>query len=134
MDERYAMITLSLLKYLEDNGFGKIDKDLFFQKLALGRKGVYIANVGNQQLRGERRAQSYELYSRGTDDVDGYKRLSKIVNFLNNSYGVCGLPAVPPATDKGYRNVAIMPVSTITSVGEDDNGIVIYSATGTIYY
>jgi hypothetical protein len=30
--------------------------------------------------------------------------------------------------------VAIMPVSTITSVGEDDNGIVIYSATGTIYY
>jgi len=128
------MITLSLLKYLEDNGFGTIDTDLFFQKLTLDRKGIYIANVGDAQSRGARRTQSYELYCRGETDVDGYKRLSDVIDFLNGSYGVCVLPAVPPVTTTGYKNVTIMPLSTITNVGLDDNNRVIYSATGTINY
>ncbi len=128
------MITLSLLKYLEDNGFGQIDNDLFFEKLALDKIGVYISNIGNAQERGMRRTQSYELYSRGKNDVDGYKRLNKIVNFLNGSYGACQLPAVPPVTDEGFVNVTIMPLSTISSVGVDANGRVIYSATGTIIF
>ena len=128
------MITLSLLKYLENNGFGKIDEKLFFQKLALDRKGIYITNIGDAQSRGMRRSQSYELYSRGKTDVDGYKQLDAVIKFLNGSYGVCKLPAVPPVTDKGFENVTIMPLSTISSVGLDDNDRMIYSATGTINY
>lgn len=128
------MITLSLLKYLENNGFGEIDKDLFFQKLTLDHKGIYITNIGDSQPRGARRSQGFELYSRGKTDVDGYKQLSDIIDFLNDSYGVCQLPAVPPATDKGYENVTIMPLSTITSVGLDGNDRMIYSANGTINY
>lgn len=128
------MITLSLLKYLEDNGFGEIDKRLFFQKMTLDRKGIYITNIGEAQSRGARHSQSYELYCRGETDVDGYKKLSDVVDFLNKSYGVCQLPAVPPVTDKGYGNVTIMPLSTITSVDLDENDRMIYSARGTINY
>lgn len=129
------MITLSLLQFLENNDFGKIDEDLFFQKLALGCKGIYITNIGDAQSRGARRSQSYELLSRGKDDVDGYTQLEKVIDFLNASYGECRLPAVPEvAESKKYENVTIMPLSSITSVGMDENDLVIYSATGTIYY
>lgn len=128
------MITLSLLKYLEDEGLGKIDEDLFFQKLTLDKVGVYIQDIGGDQPRGMRHSQGYELYSRGTNDVDGYRRLKEIVDKLNDSFGVCELPAVPPATTEGYSNVTIMPPSSITNTGLDDNGRVIYSCTGTIYY
>ena len=128
------MITLSLLKYLENNGLGKIDKDLFFQKLTLDRKGLYISNIGDTIPRGGQRRQSFELFSRGDNDVDGYKRLEAAIKLLNDSYGVCELPAVPPVTDKPYSNVTIMPMSSITNVGLDANDKTVFSATGTIYY
>ena len=128
------MITLSLLKFLEVNGYGEIDKSLFFQKLGLGRVGVYISNTSDVQARGSKRSQSYELYSRGNDDVDGHKRLSDIIKFLHDSYGVCRLPAVPPITDEEYDRVTIMPPSSISNAGMDANGRTIYSASGAIYY
>ena len=128
------MITLSLLKYLENNGFGQIDVDLFWQKLSLDKKGLYISDLGEEQSRDRRKSQLFELFYRGSSDVQGYQALQEIVDFLNQSYGVCSLPAVPPVTESGYDNVVIMPLSTIASVGEDANGRVIYNVTGRIYY
>lgn len=128
------MITLSLLKFLENNGFGEIDKDLFWQKLGVGNIGLYIVEIGDTRTRGMRTSTMYEIYSRGNSDVDGYKRLQKIVDFLNQSYDVCSLPAVPPVSDKEYHNVTIMPVSTISNSGLDVGGRVIYNITGRIYY
>lgn len=40
------MITLSLLKFIENNGLGVIDQDLFWQKLTLDKVGIYIADIG----------------------------------------------------------------------------------------
>ena len=128
------MITLSLLKYLENNGFGEIDRNLFWQKLSLDKKGIYIADLGADNPRGERKSLLYELYSRGSSDTQGYKQLQEVVNFLNDSFEVCELPAVPPVTQSGYNDVVIMPLSSIASVGEDANGRIIYSVTGRIYY
>ena len=128
------MITLSLLKFLEDSGFGKIDKSLFWQKMTLDRKGIYISDVGEGLVRGRRRAQSYILHARGDTDIESRKILEEVVDFLNNSYEVCSLPAVPPASDKKYDNITIMPVSSITNVGLDGNNRLVFSATGTIYY
>lgn len=128
------MITLSLLKYLENNGFGEIDRNLFWQKLSLDKKGIYITDLGADNPRGERKSLLYELYSRGSSDTQGYKQLQEVVDFLNNSFEVCELPAVPPVTQSGYDNVVIMPLSSIASVGEDANGRIIYSVTGRIYY
>lgn len=128
------MITLSLLKYMEENGLGVIDKDLFFQKLTLDKIGIYIADLGEAIPRGSRRRQSFEIYARGKNDVDGYKRIKAVIELLNNSYGVCILPSVPPIVDEPYNNVQIMPMSSITNAGLDATGRIIYTANGTIYY
>lgn len=129
------MITLSLLQFLEDNGFGTVDKNLFWQKLSLGKQGIYIIDIGQPQDRSERRTQRYEIFSRGKSDVDGYEKLQAIVEFLNNSYSTCYLPkAKVYSKSKSYDNVSIMPVSTPTNIGEDSNGRIIWSANGELKY
>lgn len=127
------MITINLLKYLEDNGLGKIDESLFWQKLALGRNGVYIADLGATSERGKRKTTRFELYSRGKSDIQGFKQLEQIVRFLNSSFDVCTLPAVEGIAEKA-ENVTIMPLSTIASSGMDENGRTIFTATGLIYH
>lgn len=128
------MITLSLLKFLENNGLGEIDKSLFFQKLTLDKVGLYISNIGDAGDRTQRTSQSYEIYARGSNDVDGYKRIQKAMEFLADSYSVCELPAVPPITTENYKNVTILKPSTISNIGLDANNRIIYSFTGTILY
>lgn len=131
------MITLSLLKFLENNGFGTIDTNLFWQKLTLDKVGIYIADLGTAQTRGGRRVQTYELYSRGNTDVNGYKQLQAVIDFLNAHFAVCELPAVKIGSEtltEGFESVTITPLSSISSNGLDANGRIIYSAVGTIYY
>lgn len=128
------MVTLSLLKYLENNGFGTIDQDLFWEKMSIDDDGVYISDLGGNNTRDGRPSISYQLYSRGENDVEAYQKLQSIAEFLNDSFAVCQLPAAPPTTDYGYDNVTILPVSSITNIGEDINGRIIYSITGQLYY
>ena len=129
------MITLSFLKLLENNGFGTIDVDLFFQKLTLDKEGIYIADVGDPVGRNSRDTQSFELYARGKNDADGYRKLKEIRKFLVNEYSnICELPPFPPITTEVYTNVELSKPSTITNVGLDANNRVIYSMTGTIIY
>jgi len=129
------MITLSFLKLLEDEGFGTIDVDLFYQKLTLDKKGLYIADIGDGTERHSRDSQSYELLARGANDIDGYKKLTEIRRFLINNYqGICQLPAAPPITSEVYTNVELSKPSTITNVGLDANNRIIYSMTGTIIF
>lgn len=134
------MITLNLLQYLEDNGFGVIDENLFWEKLTLGADGVYISSLGNPTERGSRRIQSFELYSRAKSDVAGCRNLRSIVDFLNSSYSVCSLPKVvnkdnpSEVLSEQIDNITIMPCSTISDGGLDDNGRIIWTATGTILY
>ena len=128
------MITLSFLKLLENEGFGTIDTDLFFQKLTLDKKGLYIADIADPMTRGVRKSQSFELYARGDSDVSGYKMLADVLQFMQDSYAdVCDLPSVPPISDVSYDNVTILPSSSITNVGLN-NGRIIYSIQGQIIY
>lgn len=131
------MITLSLLKFIENNGLGVIDQNLFWQKLTLDKVGIYIADIGQTKERGGRNIVQFELYSRGSNDVDGYKRLQAILDLLNNNYVVCDLPSVQNGSQvitEGFSNVTIMPPSSISNYGLDSQGRIIYSATGTLYY
>ena len=129
------MITLSLLQYLEDNGFGVVDENLFWQKLSLQKKGVFISSIGQATDRGRRKVQSYQIFSRGVNDIQGYEQLQAIADFLNESYDTCSLPKCPlVSSSKDFQNVTIMPVSTITNNGEDANGTIIWSLTGNIIY
>ena len=127
------MITLSLLKYLEDHNLGTIDQDMFWQKLSLGKTGIYITSIGQGITRGSRTVQRYEIYSRGANDVEGLKRLEDIIEFLNDSYGECNLPSVPGLTD-GFVNVTIKPLGTPTNVGEDATGHIMWSVSGDLIY
>lgn len=131
------MITLNILKLLENNNLGEIDKDLFWQKMTLGEYGVYISSIGNPLVRGNRTMTSFEMYSRGRNDVDGYKRLKDIVDFLNASYSVCKLPSVSidnVVVADAVENITIMPCSTISNGGLDDNNRIIWTAQGSIYH
>lgn len=131
------MITLSLLKFIENNGLGVIDQNLFWQKLTLDKVGIYIADIGQTKERGGRNVVQFELYSRGSNDVDGYKRLQAVLDLLNNNYVVCALPSVQSGSQtitEGFSNVTIMPPSSISNYGLDSQGRIIYSATGTLYY
>lgn len=131
------MITLSLLKFIENNGLGVIDQNLFWQKITLDKVGIYIADIGQTKERGGRNVVQFELYSRGSNDVDGYKRLQAILDLLNNNYVVCNLPSVQNGSQvitEGFSNVTIMPPSSISNYGLDSQGRIIYSATGTLYY
>ena len=134
------MITLSFLKLLEDEGFGTIDVSLFYQKLTLDKTGLYISDVGGPASKGNRDAQSYELFARGENDVAGHKLLDDVRKFLIQNYStICELPAVPAIDGSGnitdgYTNVELSRPSTITNVGLDANNRIIYSMTGTIMY
>lgn len=129
------MITLSLLQYLEDNGFGVVDENLFWQKLSLNKKGVFITSIGQATDRGRRKVQSYQLFSRGENDVQGYEQLKRVADFLNESYDTCILPRCPlVSSSTEFQNITIMPVSSITNNGEDTNGTIIWSLSGNIIY
>jgi hypothetical protein len=129
------MIALHILKLLEDNGFGEIDTDLFFEKLTLDKKGLYITSRGAPLNRSTRKTQAFDIYARGANDTDGYKMLEDVVSFLEEAYGtVCDLPPVPPISIKEYKNCSIQPTSNIENVGLDANNRIIYVVSGQIQY
>lgn len=128
------MVTLSLLKLLENNGFGKIDVDLFWEKMGVGKEGLYISDIGGSNTRGGRPTTTYQIYCRGASDVEGYQKLQAVADFLTRSEAICNLPAVPPITDYGYGGVTLLPTSSISAVGADISGRMIYSITGQLYY
>ena len=135
------MITLSFLKHLEDEGFGTIDVDLFYQKLTLDKNGIYISDIGDPVAKGSRDSQSYELFARGSTDVDGSYKLSQIRKYLLNNYSsICELPEMSIQVDGStvvippYKNVEISKPSTITNVGLDSKNRIVYSLTGSIIF
>lgn len=128
------MITIALLKFLEDNLIGEIDKNMFWQNIGIDAEGLYIVNIGQAQTRGSRRVQRYEIYVRNKSKLEGLKLLESVIELINNSYNVCSLPAVEKYKVPAYGNITLMPLSTPTRVGEDANGRIIWSTSGNIIY
>lgn len=128
------MITLSLLKQLETAGLGEIDTNLFWGKLPLEQTGIAIIDIGGDRERELRPSTVFELYSRGDNDVDGFRQLEGVVAYLQSLYTICMLPAVPPVSNKEYHGVSVVISSQIVNSGEDINGRIIWSVTGRIYY
>lgn len=130
--------TLSLMKFLSQNGFGTMSKDLFWEKLELSAIGVYITSNGQAQELHARRVQAFTLYSRGDTDISGYSKLEEIVEFLNTSDSICTLPSVRDKASgivaESIGNVYIRPLTTITNSGKDSEGKTIWIATGQIEY
>ena len=131
------MITLHLLEYLKENGYGSaIDTDLFFEKLPLGKTGVAIFSRGGERTYGRRRAeQQFDLYSRGSNDLTGYDKLEKIATFFTDQYDeLCNLPVVPGISNRQYNKVRITTIDNVENLGLDENDRVIYRLGATVIY
>lgn len=137
------MITLHVLKLLAENGFGTLmltgnesgDDRLYFEKLPVGKVGIYSMSNGSPVIRGSRRTQSFDLYARGKSDIDGAKRLESILDFFaNECYPSCELPAIPGYSDESYKRVIIVPTSEIANVGVDSTDRVIWQVSAQVIY
>lgn len=134
------MITLHILKLLEDNGFGTIDTDLFYEEVPLDsrgypKQGVWIVTRGSEVNRVDIGNQNFDIYSRYTNKLTGAVKLDNILNFLKESYGdVCTLPTVPPHSLTEYYNVRITPTSGVENVGTDDQDKVVRVISGNVKY
>lgn len=129
------MITLHLLQLLQDDGFGTIDTDLFWEKLPLKKNGVAIFSRGGELARGRNWAtQGFDLYCRGSSDLKGAEKLEEIWQFMVENYAVCDLPAVPEKSDRIYEQVRIIPVSNIENLGLDEGDRVMFRLSANIIY
>lgn len=136
------MISLHLAQYLADNGFGRValtgsetGNDLiYFEKLPLGKTGLYIMSNPTPLTREQRMQQSVDIYARGVNDLEGAIRLKDIVKFLRDKYGACDLPVVPGYSEEQYRDCVFTPEQNISNQGLDATDRVIYSVSVNITY
>lgn len=130
------MITLHILQYLEDNGFGTIDTSLFFEKQPLDKNGVAIFSRGGERAYGRRRAiQRFDLYSRGNSDLTGADKLDKIATFFQDTYDeTCELPAVPNVSNRQYKKARITEIDNVENIGLDETDRVIFRLGAQVIY
>ena len=134
------MIALHILQLLEDEGFGTIDTDLFFEEAPLDgqgkpKQGCWIVERGTDVNRLSHQVQNFDIYSRYTNKLTGYQKLEAILNYLQEAYGeVCELPTVTGYSSTVYTNVRIEPTSSVENVGVDENGKVVRSISGIVRY
>lgn len=135
------MITLRILKLLEQQGHGTIDINgtiktggLYFEKMPQGKTGVAIYSRGAEMGHGIRYSQTFDLYSRGVNDVEGMHILEQIIDTLADSYTVCNLPKIAGIDETEYTNVSIVPISNIENAGQDENDRVLFSITAQVTY
>ncbi len=133
------MITLSILKLLENEGFGTIDTDLFWEDAPLDsqgnpKNGVWIVPRGSTYGRFIK-TQAFDIYSRNANKVTSSKKLEDILEYLQEAYGeVCELPTVPPYSTTRYYDVQIVPTSSVENVGADDQDKIVRVISGQINY
>lgn len=135
------MITLRILKLLEENGFGAINVDgtvtangLYFEKMPQGSTGIAIFSRGATMGHGMRLSQAFDLYSRGANDVEGYQVLEQITDLMSNSFALCTLPPITDIEETDYTHCSIVPISNIQNSGVDENDRVLYSMTAQVTY
>lgn len=122
------MITLHLLQHLEDNGFGNINQTLLWEKLPLNTNGIAIFSRGGETFRSGRAVQQFDLYSRGSSDIQGAQDLEKIWIFFTETKH-CDLPKVTSGSclsDKQYQNCVIEAQSALENLGLDRGDRVLF--------
>lgn len=119
------MISLHIAKWLEDEGFGTIDQDIFWEEVPLDPNGkpydgIWVVTRGSALNRFNTTTQQFDIYSRYANKITGSLKLEQILEKIMEAYGdVCTLPTVPPYSLTIYDNVRLRPVSGIENVGSD---------------
>lgn len=123
------MITMHILQFLSDNGFGTIDQNLWFENMPLDKYGLLIVSTGGIKARGRRtETRSFDIYCRDQlSNVEAMEKLENVIQLLAASYGsTCTLPSVPGYSDRTYSRVVFDDISDIQNLGENQNGRVLY--------
>lgn len=119
------MISLHISKWLEDEGFGTLDQDIFWEEVPLDPNGkpydgIWVVTRGSALNRFNTTTQQFDIYSRYANKITGSLKLEQILEKIMEAYGdVCTLPTVPPYSLAIYDNVRLRPVSGIENVGSD---------------
>lgn len=130
------MVTLHILQLLQDNGFGTIDAladGLYFETLPLNGRGVAIFSRGTSLRRGQRTQQSFDLYSRGTDNLNGAEKLEQIKEYFDNNFVQCTLPTTELSSNL-YTRASIEVVSNVENLGLDETDRIIFRLSAVITY
>lgn len=129
------MIGLHLLKFLEDEGHGEIDTDLFWEKMPLDKDGVtFFSRGGAITHRNNAVRQAFDLYSRHTHDTYAADALEKIWETFTENYPTCTLPAVPNYSNKTYEKTRIRPTLNVENLGMDEESKIVFRLSGEIIY
>lgn len=137
------MIIVNIAKFLEDNGFGTAlltgeetgENPICIEKVPLEVVGIGIMSRGDPITRGQRTTMTIDIYSRGSDDIEGHDRLKEILQFFKTDcFPSCDLPIVPDFSEYLYSKTIIQPTFNITNVGLDGTDRVIYLASAQIIY
>lgn len=134
------MITLHIAQLLEDEGFGVLDQDIFWEDAPLDssgkpKDGVWIVARGVPVTRLNVNMQAFDIYSRYADKVTSSKKLEDILDYLQEAYGsVCDLPTVPGYSETLYTDCSIIPTSGIENVGTDEQDKVVRVISGQVNF
>lgn len=124
------MISLHIAKWLEEEGFGTVDTDIFWEDAPLDgqgnpKNGIWVVPRGSADTRFTN-VQQFDIYSRYTNKLTGSQKLEAISQRIKEAYGdTCELPTVPPYSLIEYYNVMFQPVSGVQNVGTDEQDKVV---------
>jgi len=134
------MVTLHVAQLLEDEGFGTVDQDIFWEDMPLDsqgnpKDGIWIVPRGSALSRFQTTIQAFDIYSRYANKITGSKKLEAILQYIKDAYDeVCELPTVPPYSTTLYNEVRLRPVSGIENVGTDEQDKVVRVISAEIQY
>lgn len=134
------MIVHSLLQQMSDDGFGTVSEDLQMGVLPLKpdgtvRNGIAITARGSAVTRMQIEIQAVDFYVRNTNPLAASQTAQQILEYLQESFSeVCTLPPLEDITTDSYRNVTIIPTSSVEFVGVDENSGHSFVVSGEVRY
>jgi hypothetical protein len=134
------MISLHIAKWLDDEGYGTLDTDIFWEEAALDsngkpKDGIWVVTRGAPLSRFNTTTQQFDIYSRYANKITGSQKLEEILEKIKESYGdTCVLPTVPPYSVTVYENVRLRPVSGIENVGSDEQDKIVRVISAEVQY
>lgn len=130
------MITLHLLQYLQENGFGTVGTNLFFEEIPLDKTGIGIISRGGEMSDGRISfTKRFDLYSRGVDNLSGMNDLETIREFFAEGWdSLCSLPTVPGISDRLYQKCRITRIEDVDNLGKTEGDRIMYRFGADIIY
>lgn len=128
------MITLHLLQYLEDNGFGTVNTDLFENLIPKDKIGISVTSLGGNTNVGRRSCSvNINLYCRGRDNIKGYDKLDRVrLHFTDNE--LCTLPTISGVSNIEYTKVRFINIGNVETLPPDEKNRNLYRLSISLNY